>query len=127
MYEKWTIVIEVDVSAPIKNANVGLSFFNTEGIATDTAFSWDDEFYLTAEEAGTYEIEFEPSAQLSLSPGSYAIGLGLNQHYNTMGWDGIQYYPVIEIENKGDIRHWETRPWAIHHLQNNNWTIKKSI
>lgn len=113
------IIVKIFAREEIKNANITIKFYNSEGISTDLAFSWDDNFYLNAE-AGFNEIEFSQS-YFSLSPGKYTIEAGLNQSLNTAGWDGISYYPIFEIENQNSVVHWNSRPWAIHHSKNNNW------
>ena len=87
------------------------------------AYTIYDEFYLTTE-PGTYEILFSIDNP-SLTPDRYTIGVGLNQGYQTVAWDGINYYPIFEIENRSVIKHWDFRPWAIHHLANSKWELKK--
>jgi lipopolysaccharide transport system ATP-binding protein len=117
------IVITIIAKQKIKNANISLVLFNAEGVKTDMAFSWDDNFYLNVDE-GTHAIEFSQK-HLSLPPGRYTIGVGLNQSYNTNAWDGINYYPIFEIENLNNVSHWDFRPWAVHHSQENNWKSTK--
>jgi lipopolysaccharide transport system ATP-binding protein len=124
IFEKISVYIRIKVLQPIKNANVGLSFFNEEGIATDAAFSWDDNFFLNVEEIGHYFLEFSPH-QLKLTPGRYNIGIAFNQHYNTNAWEGVHYYPLFEIDDKDEIEHWPNRDWAIHHLSDSFWSLKK--
>jgi lipopolysaccharide transport system ATP-binding protein len=124
MNDKITFVLKVQVRQKVENASIALAISNAEGIATDLSYSWDDNFYLNIEEPGEYEIECTPG-QLSLPPGRYTIGLGINQSYNTMPWDGLGYYPIFEIENRYNVKFWDFRPWAAHHLANNKWTINK--
>jgi lipopolysaccharide transport system ATP-binding protein len=117
------IIVRIRVKENISGASVSFAFYNSEGVQTDMAFSWDDEFYLEAE-AGTYDIRISPQ-HLGLSPDRYTIAVGLNQGYFTSAWDGIVYYPLFEIENRSVVKHWDFRPWATHHLQKNNWSITK--
>ncbi|MCX6239039.1 MAG: hypothetical protein NTY07_16005, partial [Bacteroidia bacterium] len=63
----------------------------------------------------------------SLPPGRYTIEVGINQSCNTTAWDGIAYYPIFEIENHNNVFHYDFRPWAIHHSQNNNWKSTKIL
>ncbi len=119
-----TIVVKVLAKRKIVKANISLALYNPEGIKTDLAFSCDDNFYLNCEE-GYYEIEFTQT-YFSLPPGKYTIGVGINQSYNTVAWDGISYYPIFEIENCNNVLQWDFRPWAVHHSQNNKWVIAKS-
>jgi len=121
MKETPTIIINIVVNKRIEKANITISLLNSEGIKTDMAFSWDDNFYLNVEE-GHHQIEFTPQ-NFSLPPGRYSVSVGLNQSDNTVAWDGISCYPIFEIENHGDVTHWGSRPWAIHHSQNNTWLI----
>lgn len=123
LLEPIHIVIRIVVRSPITSASVSVGFNNSEGTRCDMAFSWDDEFYLTTE-PGTYEILFSIDNP-SLTPDRYTIGVGLNQGYQTVAWDGINYYPIFEIENRSVIKHWDFRPWAIHHLANSKWELKK--
>jgi ABC-type polysaccharide/polyol phosphate transport system ATPase subunit len=123
MGEPIEIIVRTKVRENINGASITLAFFNAEGVQTDMAFSWDDEFYLNLE-TGTYDICFAPT-QLTLPPGRYTMSVGLSQGYYTNAWDGISYYPIFEIENRSVVRHWDSRPWAIHHLEKNNWSITK--
>lgn len=116
------IVIHIIAKQKIENANISLAFYNAEGVKTDMAFSWDDKFYLNVDE-GTHEIEFSQN-HFSLSPGRYTLGVGINQSFNSNAWDGIVHYPIFEIENNNNVVHWDFRPWAVHHSQNNKWEIK---
>lgn len=124
MTEPVSIIIKVEVLQPVSNANVSLTFYNAEGIATDLAFSWDDQFYLTLAEPGIYNIEVKAS-QLSLPPGRYAMAVGLNQHFTTVAWDGINFYPIFQVENRNNVMNWDFRPWAVHHLHKNEWSVQK--
>jgi lipopolysaccharide transport system ATP-binding protein len=125
MSDSAVIVIRIHANRRIRDANVSLGFHNSEGIATDIAFSWDDGFYLNIEE-GNHEIEFR-NDNLSLSPNKYTIGVGLNQSDRTVAWDVISHYPIFAIENRNDVKHWDFRPWAIHHLNKNTWKIRRVI
>lgn len=124
IYEGFTIVVRVEVVIAIQNANISLFIYNSEGLTTDIAFSWDDNFFLTLSTLGIYDIEFKPS-HLFLPPNKYSIGIGLNQSTHTNSWDSIDHYPIFEIENKNDVTNWEHRPWAIHHLHQNKWDLIK--
>lgn len=121
MEEIPEIIINMTAIQKIEKANISLVFFNSEGIKTDLAFSWDDNFYLTVEE-GNFDVGFFNN-HLSLPPGRYTIGVGLNQTYHTVAWDVILHYPIFEIENKNNILNWDFRPWAIHHSKNNTWKL----
>jgi lipopolysaccharide transport system ATP-binding protein len=121
MGEPMEIIVRIKVRENIHGASITLAFSNSEGIQTDMAFSWDDEFYLNSQK-GIYDIHFSPN-QPGLPPGRYTITVGLNQGYLTNAWDGITYYPIFEIENRSVVRHWDSRSWAVHHLNNNNWSI----
>ena len=121
MNQTPVIVITIIAKKKIENASVALVLYNAEGIKTDVAFSWDDNFYLNIDE-GTHEIEFLQK-HFSLPPDQYTIGVGLNQSYNTNAWDGINYYPIFKIENHNNVLHWDFRPWAVHHSQSNNWKL----
>jgi lipopolysaccharide transport system ATP-binding protein len=123
MNDPINIIVRIKVRGNINGASVSFGFYNSEGTQTDMSFSWDDEFYLNAE-PGTYDIKISPQ-HLRLPPERYTIAVGLNQGYLTSAWDGIIYYPIFEIENRSVVRHWDFRPWAIHHLDNNNWSITK--
>jgi hypothetical protein len=116
-----TIVISVVAKKNIEKGNITISLYNSEGAKTDMAFSLDDNFYLDVKE-GRHEIEFTPH-DMSLPPGRYSLGLGLNQSCSSTAWDGILYYPIFEIENYNNVINWSSRPWAIHHSQNNKWQI----
>lgn len=120
---KPTIIIKITAKQNVKNANISIGFYNSEGIKTDLAFSLDDHFCLNIEE-GLHEIEFLQES-FFLSPGRYSIGIGINQSINTQAWDVITYYPIFEIENHNNIVNWDSRPWAIHHSQNNSWKLTK--
>jgi lipopolysaccharide transport system ATP-binding protein len=117
------IVIRIHVTEPIANANVAISFYNSEAINTGMAFSWDDNFFLTAER-GLHDIIFKLRGPV-LSPGDYSIGVGLNQSTQTMAWDGIGYYPIFTIENQNNVAHFAGRTWGITHLVGNTWEISK--
>lgn len=120
--EAFTIIIKVEVFEEIKNANITISFTNSEGIITDLAFSWDDNYYLNIKK-GIHEIRFTPN-NISLSPNRYSINVGINQHYNTNAWDGVSEYPLFEIENINAVVNWVNRKWAAHHSFKNNWSLK---
>jgi hypothetical protein len=60
-----------------------------------------------------------------ITPNQYNIGVGINQSFNTIAWDVISNYPLFEIENKLDVKNWDFRPWATHHLKDCNWVLKK--
>lgn len=123
LLDEIRIVIRIVVKKAISGASIAIGFNNSEGVRTDMAFSWDDEFYLTSD-PGTYNIIFSiPSP--SLSPDRYTIGIGVNQGYQTVAWDGINYYPIFEIENRSVVKHWDFRPWAAHHLIHNTWRLQK--
>lgn len=124
MTETITLVIKIEVKQPIEKANVSLTFYNAEGIATDLAFSWDDQFYLSIADPGIYNIEVKAN-QLSLPPGRYAMAVGLNQHFTTVAWDGINFYPIFQVENRNNVMNWDFRPWAVHHLHKNEWRVEK--
>jgi lipopolysaccharide transport system ATP-binding protein len=123
MGEPIEIVVRIKSRENVNGASITLAFFNAEGVQTDLAFSWDDEFYLNIQK-GIYDIHFSPS-RLGLPPGRYTMTVGLNQGYLTNAWDGITYYPIFEIENRSVVRHWDSRPWAIHHMEKNSWAITK--
>lgn len=124
MDEQIFIVIEIKVNGVFKNGNIAFSLSNADGIQTDMSFSWDDNFYLSASETGKYKVEIKLNG-LKLTPNKYAIGLGLNQSFNTLAWDIISHYPLFVIENKLNVTHWDFRPWAVHHLSNSDWSISK--
>jgi lipopolysaccharide transport system ATP-binding protein len=123
MNDPINIIIRIKAREKINGGSISFGFYNSEGIQTDMSFSWDDEFYLNAE-SGTYDIKISPQ-HLRLPPERYTIAVGLNQGYLTNAWDGIMYYPIFEIENRSVVRHWDSRPWAIHHLDKNKWSITK--
>jgi ABC-type polysaccharide/polyol phosphate transport system ATPase subunit len=117
------IVINITVKQKIINANLSVTFLNSEGIKTDLAFSMDDNYLLNLE-VGKYEIEFRQNC-CSLPPNKYYIAVGINQSYNTLAWDVISNYPIFEVENRNNILHWVNRPWAIHHSKENLWESYK--
>ncbi len=123
MGHRPVIVITIVAKRQIKEANISVAIFNSEGVKTDLSFSWDDNFYLSVEE-GTYEVEFFQK-EISLPPGRYSLGIGINQSCTAAAWDGINYYPIFEIENQNNVVHWGFRPWAVHHSQGNNWKLTK--
>lgn len=119
-----TICLRIYCTKPVKNASVLVMFFDAEGSKTDFAYSWDDSFFLNIEQQGTFEVSFTPSVQ-NLSPGKYTVAAGLSQSFNTVAWDGINYMPIFEVENKAQVIYWEDRPWAVHHSSNNKWQCVK--
>ena len=125
MGEPICIIVKLNILKPIKNANICFGFSNAEGIHTDMAFSWDDNFYLNTEIVGDYELTITIN-KLPLTPNKYTIGIGINQSFNTVAWDIINHYPIFEIENKLAVTHWDFRSWATHHLDNCIWDLKKT-
>jgi lipopolysaccharide transport system ATP-binding protein len=117
------IVIRVNVRKEISGANITTSLYNSELVNVGIAFSWDDNFYLSAEE-GLHEIYFRLNENIKLTPGQYSIGVGINQSTHTIAWDGIRHYPIFNIENKDNVKHYTHRPWGINHLVNNSWKLK---
>jgi lipopolysaccharide transport system ATP-binding protein len=123
MAESSMIHIRLAVTSAITRANVTISFFNDEGTRVGLAFSWDDDFFLTCE-AGVTLLSFEVN-KMTLTPGSYFIGIGINQSTHTIAWDGIASYPIFRIENRNDVLHFTHRPWGINHISGSTWTTKK--
>jgi len=121
MGEIPTIIISVVARRNIERGNITLALYNVAGVKTDMAFSWDDDFYLDVKE-GRQEIAFTPR-DLALPPGRYSLSVGLNQSTNTAAWDIVSYYPIFEVENQGQVASWSSRPWAIHHSQDNKWQL----
>jgi lipopolysaccharide transport system ATP-binding protein len=117
------IAIRINAKSKISNANVTISFYNSEGINVGIAFSWDDNFHLNIEE-GLYILTFKLQG-VKLTPGEYFIGVGVNQSTNTIAWDGVLHYPIFRIENQNNVMKFMHRPWGINHLAGNSWLIKR--
>lgn len=124
MGQEVVISLKIRCRKPVQKASVLVMMYDAEGICTALAYSWDDSFFLSVDNAGDYEILFRPSVQ-TLSPGRYTIGAGLSQTYQENAWDGINYYPLLEIENQNQVIHWNERPWGINHLEGNSWSVKE--
>lgn len=118
------VVVRVNVKKAIKDANITISIFNSEGVKLGMAFSWDDNFYLNMAEPGLYDIQFSLN-NTSFVPDQYFIGVGLNQSDLTNAWDGISYYPLFDIENQNNVKKYVHRPWGLNHYAGNNWNITK--
>jgi len=119
-----TIITRVKTTKPIKYGSVTFRLTNSEDVNVGMAFSWDDDFYLNVQEAGTYEIHFKISNH-TLTPGKYFIQVGLNQTDKTIAWDGISNYPIFTIENKNDVVAYLHRPWGVNHFVGNEWKLCK--
>ncbi|HMJ67942.1 MAG TPA: polysaccharide ABC transporter ATP-binding protein [Cyclobacteriaceae bacterium] len=121
--EEPRIVLRLNSRRKISGANVTLTISNSEGVNLGMAFSWDDEFYLDAEQ-GIYNVVVQIKG-LKITPGQYFVGVGLNQSTQTLSWDGISYYPLFSVQNRDNVTHFPQRSWGINHLAGNSWTISK--
>jgi lipopolysaccharide transport system ATP-binding protein len=119
-----TIITKVITMQPIKSASVTFRLTNSEDINVGVAFSWDDNFFLSIPEPGSYEIHFRISNH-TLTPGKYFIQVGLNQTDKTVAWDGISNYPIFTIENKNDVHSYLHRSWGVNHFVGNEWKLYK--
>jgi lipopolysaccharide transport system ATP-binding protein len=118
-----TVIIKLFCKEKIENANLTISFYNTEGINVGLAFSWDDNFYLNAEE-GRCLVHFKLRNN-QFTPGNYLIGVGVNQSTNTMAWDGINFYPLFKVEDQTNLKHFVHRTWGINHFVGNSWVVER--
>ena len=121
--EELKVVIRLKARRKISGANVSLTISNSEGVNLGMAFSWDDKFYLDLDK-GSYDLKVNIKA-LSLAPGQYFVGVGLNQSTETVGWDGISYYPLFSVQNRDNVMHFSHRSWGVNHLAGNLWTLEK--
>lgn len=117
------VVVRLQSRRKVMGANVTMTIFNSEGVKVGIAFSWDDGFYLNTDQ-GVHELVVALK-NLSLAPGQYFVGVGLNQSTQTHAWDGISYYPLFTVENQDNVGHFTHRPWGVMHLSGNQWTISK--
>ncbi|HZY82566.1 MAG TPA: ABC transporter ATP-binding protein [Cyclobacteriaceae bacterium] len=109
------------VNSRVSGANLTISLYNEEGTKVGLAFSWDDEFYINMD-PGVHRVAVT-LRHLSLAPGSYFIGAGINQSTQTTAWDGINSYPIFRVENQNDVTHFTQRSWGINHFSNNTWRM----
>lgn len=119
----FEVVVKVRCKSKMIDANLTIAFYNSEGVNLGIAFSWDDNFYLGFDE-GEYLTCFKLNNNL-FTPGTYFIGVGLNQSTNTVAWDGINFYPLFKVEDQNNLKHYTHRPWGINHFINNSWKIEK--
>ncbi len=116
------ILIKLNVSSAVKDANISVSVFNAEGVKTGIAFSLDDGFPLTLPE-GSHTVRAKINGA-NLSPGLYSIGVGINQSIHTMAWDGLLHYPLFEVENQSDVKLFTHRAWGVHHYSGTSWSVQ---
>lgn len=117
------IVIRLACRQRIANACVTIALYNSEGVNLGIAFCLDDNYSLTMD-AGNYLLNVKLK-NLTLSPGEYFVGVGLNQSTNTVSWDGIRYYPIFTIENQSNVTQFAHRAWGVNHYSDNSWSLKK--
>ena len=102
--------VVVEVSRPIEAVGIAATLKDQRGHTVAILYSPDRGFVLTAS-AGFVTVRLRVD-DLPLAPGMYFIDLGVNQSPQTQAFDVILDYPLVEVENTGQVVQWLERPWG---------------
>ncbi len=119
MLSDVTVRVRLDVLQAVHGANVTAVLKDSHGNRVVTLFSWDRGFSLHLP-PGTHYVDLT-IPQVPLAPGRYSVDVGINQSVQTVAYDVIQDFPLLEVENEGVIVDWPDRPWGAVHLDNVTW------
>jgi hypothetical protein len=117
--DELALEVQVDVVRPIESVTVTVIIKDQHGRAVAVLFSPDQGFLVTSR-IGQITIGAEVR-DLPLSPGLYYADIGLNQGPATMAYDVVQDFPLIEVENSGQIVQWLDRPFGGVHPTDVAW------
>ena len=122
------IQIQIDIKAfdSIKNALIGLSIYNEDGIKCFDVCSSDKNYFLNCHSSGSYSIIFRVN-QIQLTPGNYSIGLGINQNEQSKAWIIIRYLPLFKIDNDKIQGSNQARVWGIVNPIDSVWSNVKKL
>jgi lipopolysaccharide transport system ATP-binding protein len=122
MGEDFSIVIQLDLKRAIHGAHVACMLKDVQGRRVTTIFSWDQGFFLTAA-PGRHLVTLRVRG-LPIAPGQYVAEIGINQSTQTIAYDVILDYPLLEIVADRQVLHWRERPWGSVHWSATEWTIE---
>lgn len=112
------IAIDLDVSAPLQDANVTVCLKTALGQTVCVIASWDNDYRLSLGR-GLHTVTMT-TAQLPLSPGEYMVDVGIDASMHHT-YDAIFDYPLCSVSNHGQVIHWLERPWGPIHCTRVAW------
>jgi lipopolysaccharide transport system ATP-binding protein len=122
MHSEIILTVRLQAKTRITNANLSFGFNNAEGLFIGGGFSLDDNVTIDLEK-GLSDVTIK-IANNPFSPGSYFLGIGVNQSTQTIAWDVIKHYPIFLIENNNQYLHYSNRTWGLIHIRS-QWSINK--
>jgi lipopolysaccharide transport system ATP-binding protein len=115
------IEISVDVLAAIDSIGLTVILRNEQGLAVAVLYSRDSDFTLTS---GPRALNVLLRVDdLHLTPGRYYADIGLNQSASTVAHEVLLDYPILEVQNTGQVVEWLNRPWGVLHPTGVTWEI----
>jgi lipopolysaccharide transport system ATP-binding protein len=118
----FTVFFELEAGSHLSGANLSMAVLNADFQPVTVIFSWDRGFYLDML-PGKHVVRLEVTG-LSLTPGKYHIGTGINQSTESVAWDSIQNLPLFEVRNGGMVVHWLHRQWGCVHCDSVTWRME---
>lgn len=117
--QDFSVFVEYSCFQAVARANLTLVIKNRLGHRAAVLFSWDHGFELNCQ-PGRHLVRVDVQG-LPLAPGPYTVDVGLNQSFDTLAYDVILDYPLVQVTNPGVIENWVDRPWGAVHWQQATW------
>jgi lipopolysaccharide transport system ATP-binding protein len=123
---KLTIEIGLTVHRALCGADIGIVLKTAQGEHVTALASGDQRFGLSFE-PGYHRIAVKID-DLTLAPGRYFVDVCVDPTMDSgsPSCDAIFDYPLLAIDNEGQVTHWMQRPWGVVHCQAVEWNVTRT-
>ena len=124
MGDKFTIEVELEVYEALRAADLWFVLKTSQGDCV-TSMTASDQDLVVSLEPGRHAVKVT-IADLPLAPGRYLLDFGVDPVVDGTACDKIQDYPILSVENEGQITHWLNRPRGIAFCKEVEWVITEA-